>query len=211
MEFWLSFNNGEEKLRLPVPPSSFEMQTGNTNETVNIYEVGEVQLIGKRRLKSISLASYFPIRDDGLCQYRDFPPPQKCVEMIEKWRDSGRPIRLIIIGESLTVNEAMAIESFNYSQKHGPQDIYFTLDLREYRFLNFKATTSAASALLQKIVGDARPVEKVPNKTYIVRTGDTLLTIAKSQNGDASAKDKLKEKNGIVDENNLTPGKVLVL
>ncbi|WP_442601722.1 LysM peptidoglycan-binding domain-containing protein [Paenibacillus sp. KN14-4R] len=211
MEFWLSFNNGEEKLRLPVPPSSFEMQTGSTNTTVNLNDVGEINLIGKRRLKAISLASYFPIQDDGLCQYRDFPKPQKCVEMIEKWRDSGRPIRLIITGDSLTINEAMAIESFNYSQKHGPQDIYYSLELKEYRFLNFKATESASNALLKKIVGDTRPTEKEPNKTYTVRAGDTLLTIAKSQYGDTSKKDKLMEKNGIVDENQLPPGKVLVL
>jgi len=211
MEFWLAFNNGAEKLRLPVPPQTFELQTGAMNTTVTIHELGEVNLIGKRRLKSISLSSYFPVRDDGLCQYRGFPPPRTCVETIEQWRDSGRPIRLIVIGESVRLNEAMAIESFSYSQKRGPADIYFTLELKEYRFLNFTPAAGAADALMRSIVGEMRPAERAVPDKYPVQTGDSLLTIARKVYGDSSRWRELMSRNGLRDENELAPGKVLLL
>ena len=152
IEYWLTFNNGAEKLRLPVPPQEFEMSTGLNNTTVNNSEIGEINLIGKPRLKTVTLSSYFPVRPDALCQYTGFPSPATCLDMIRRWRESGKPIRLLIVGESLKVNEAMSIESFQVSQKPGPQDIYFALELKEYRFLPPELDgngTTDALALLQ--------------------------------------------------------------
>src|SRR6476620_7720755 len=101
IEIWLTFNNGAEKLRLPVPPQEFEIQTGNVNTVVNIHTLGEINLIGERKLKSITLESYFPIADDGVAQYKNFPSPTQCLEMIARWRESKRPIRLFIVGDSI--------------------------------------------------------------------------------------------------------------
>ena len=40
MEFWLSFNNRQEVLRLPVPPPSFEISKGTNITVINITELG---------------------------------------------------------------------------------------------------------------------------------------------------------------------------
>ncbi|CAH0121052.1 hypothetical protein PAE9249_03578 [Paenibacillus sp. CECT 9249] len=207
--FKLSFNNEAESLWLPVPPQSFEIQTGLNNTTVNIHELGEAVLIGKRRLKSVSLSSYFPIADDGLYQYADFPPPAKCIETIERWRDSKRPIRLKITGESVKFNEAMTIENFNYSQRKGPQDVYFTLDLREYRFLQAKTVPGAGGQSPVSKASSARPADRTPPKTYTVQSGDTLMKIAQKVYGDSGKWKALKENNNIKDERKLRIGAVL--
>ncbi|MBD8500744.1 LysM peptidoglycan-binding domain-containing protein [Paenibacillus arenosi] len=206
IEFWLSFQNGEEQLRLAVPPQTFEMQTGSTLTPVNIHQLGEVNVIGKRRLKAISLSSYFPIRDDGLCQYKHFPTPESSVERIERWRDSGQPIRLIIYGQGLSINEAMAIENFNYSQKHGPEDVYFTLDLKEYRFLNPRN---------QNVVNPKQRKQqllKYGSKTYVVNYGDTLYWIARKLLGDGKKWKSLVKLNKLLNSNHtLKPGTKYVL
>ncbi|TVX88345.1 LysM peptidoglycan-binding domain-containing protein [Paenibacillus agilis] len=206
IEFWLSFRNGEEQLRLAVPPQTFEMQTGSTLTPVNIHQLGEVNVIGKRRLKAISLSSYFPIRDDGLCQYTHFPTPEVSVKRIEKWRDSGEPIRLIIYGQGLSINEAMAIENFNYSQKHGPEDVYFTLDLKEYRFLDYRNPSN------QELKQRKLQLLKNGPKSYVVKNGDTLYWIARKLLGNGKKWRSLEKLNAdLYSNHNLEPGDKFVL
>ncbi len=213
IEYWLTFNNGAEKLRLPVPPQEFEMSTGLNNTTVNNSEIGEINLIGKPRLKTITLSSYFPVRPDALCQYTGFPSPATCLDMIRRWRESGKPIRLLIVGESLKVNEAMSIESFQVSQKPGPQDIYFALELKEYRFLPPELDgngTTDALALLQEYTG-TRPVERMVPSIYITKPGDTLWAIARRFYHNALRAEELRRKNALPDELVLPEGKALML
>jgi LysM repeat protein len=213
IEYWLTFNNGAEKLRLPVPPREFEMSTGLNNTTVNNSEIGEINLIGKPRLKTVTLSSYFPVRPDALCQYTGFPTPAACLDLIRRWRESGKPIRLLIVGESLKVNEAMSIESFQVSQKPGPQDIYFTLELKEYRFLPPELDgngTTDALALLQEYTG-TRPVERTVPSIYITKPGDTLWAIARRFYHNALRAEELRRKNALPDEQVLPEGKALIL
>lgn len=213
IEYWLTFNNGAEKLRLPVPPREFEMSTGLNNTTVNNSEIGEINLIGKPRLKTVTLSSYFPVRPDALCQYTGFPTPAACLDLIRRWRESGKPIRLLIVGESLKVNEAMSIESFQVSQKPGPQDIYFTLELKEYRFLPPELDgngTTDALALLREYTS-TRPVERTVPSIYITKPGDTLWAIARRFYHNALRAEELRRKNALPDELVLPEGKALML
>jgi nucleoid-associated protein YgaU len=214
IQIWLTYNNGAEKLRLPVPPESFELSTGMNNTVVNIHELGELNLLGKRKLKAITLTSYFPAMDDGVAQYTGFPSPSECIDMIGKWRESGKPIRLLIVGDTLKINEAMAIENFNVSQKHGPQDIYFTLELKEYRFVGRTADQNGATsavALLAEYTGNSRNVDRTIPDTYVFQAGDDLWSIARRFYGDGSRMSELRTRNGITDEQAIVPGTVLAL
>lgn len=208
IQFWLTFNNGEERIRFPVPPQTFEIQTGLNNSNVNIHQLGEVMLIGRRKLKTISFSSYFPIREDGLCQYSDFPSPMQMIRMIERWRDSQKPVRLMILGDGLKFNEAMVIENFSFSQKKGPQDVYFTLDLKEYRFLQVR-TAKLSDKEMQSL--RARPADKEIPNTYIWKKGDTLKKVAKKVYGNDSHSANLKKKNNIKDEHRLPSGYKLMM
>ncbi|RTE05487.1 LysM peptidoglycan-binding domain-containing protein [Paenibacillus whitsoniae] len=214
IEFWLSFNNGAEKLRLPVPPKEFEIKTGTVTTVVNIHELGEILLIGKRKLKSISLQTYFPIADDGVAQYSGFPSPSACIDMIARWRESSKPIRLLIVGDSFKINESMVIESFTPGQKHGPQDIYFTMDLTEYRFTSRAVDLNGATdavALLAEYTGNVRGSERDIPKTWTFKETDSLWFVARQAYGDGSRWNEIREKNDIKDELSIPEGTVLLL
>lgn len=203
IEFWLTFNNNEESIWLPVPPQTFEVQTGLCNSTVTIHELGELMLTGKRLLKAISLSSYFPIAYDGLGQYKSAPPPSELVKKIERWRDTQKPLRLLILGRGLTVNEAMVIENFTYSQKNGPEDVYFTLDLKEYRFTKVKTLPRNAKEANQLL---PRPADKPAPKLYVVQKGDTFKKISKKVYGTESRYIEIRRYSKITDERKLTVG-----
>lgn len=136
MEFWLSWNNKAEQHQLPVLPSHFEIETSNMNTVVNINDIGNINLIGKSDLKKITLESFFPNQDYTFVATQNRWNPYVYVESIERWRKSGKPIRLIIT--DTPINLALAIESFTYGERDGSGDVYFVLELAEYVFTNFK-------------------------------------------------------------------------
>ena len=185
MDFYLSYNNNEEQLRLPVTPSDFELSQRNNNTVVNINALGEINLIGKKGLASISLSSFFPAQEYYFCKYTGFPKPYECVKMIQKWRDSGRPIRLIITGTS--INYAMTIENFIFSEQDGTRDVYFTLELREYVFTKQVKPTKVTTPNGAQVTVPAtkRESKPIPSK-YKAQKGDNMYTVAKKTTGSMS-------------------------
>jgi len=210
MEFWLTFNNREEELHLPVPPPSFEITQGNINQTVTTAQTaGEINLLGKGngKLAEITLSSFFPARNYPFCQYSGFPGPYQCVEMIERWRKSGQPIRFIITDTD--INLPMGIESFVYGERGGTRDVYFTLQLKEYRFL--QVPTQQLNKPEYKPPETQRPITKQVPNSYTVKSGDTLWAIAKQLTGNGANYKQIAAKNNIKDPNLIYPGQKLVI
>lgn len=203
MEFWLSFNNGAQRLRLPVLPSSLDVQTNGGNTSANINDVGEINLLGKVGLKSITLESFFPAQEYSFVAYKGFPAPFACAELIEQWWASGRPIRLLIT--TTNINHAMGIESFRYGLKDASGDLYYTLALKEYRFLAVGTPQPAAYP-----VETSRPVPAPPT-TYIVKSGDTLMGIAKKLTGSSGNWQAIAKKNSLANPNRISIGQTLRL
>lgn len=195
MEVWLSFNNNEQRLRLPILPSSFEVSVGNINRRVNINEIGNINLIGKTDLKEMTISSFFPAQEYHFCEYTGFPTPYSCVEMIEGWRKSGRPIRLIIT--ETPINLAMAIENFTYGERDSTGDVYFTLELAEYIFVGIKQDAKSHGY----VQTHTRPAKEIP-PTYVPKPNDTPITIAKKTTGNSANAPIIAQRNPTVMKNN---------
>ena len=124
-----------EKLILPVTPSEYDMQTGQNNKTVDIIEFGEAQLFGNPALKRLKLAGFFPsTAHDYPFIVGDLKEPTECVELLTKWKESKSPVRVIVTDSP--INFMFGIKQFDYSERDGTRDIYFTLSFLEYKELN---------------------------------------------------------------------------
>lgn len=189
VEVYLMTNDKAEELRLPVPPSEFGPDSGLDVQTANVHSLGEVALIGKPTLRVYALESYFPVRADHLCQYTSFPPPAECVDMIERWRASGLPVRLIITGASLDVNTLVSIPEFAARVKAGVEDVWFTMTLQEYRERLPRLATDGG--MTRPMPGD------IGGGTYIVIKGDTIKSVAKKLCGSSKKWKELAKKNGL--------------
>ena len=168
IECWLSFNNKEEVLQLPVTPF-FTVNGTQLNQVVNLYNLGEINLPGQRGLKTLTIESFLPANQYNFLKTNEIADPFSLCNMIERWKGSRRPIRVIFT--ETNINLAMLIENFNYGIKDGTRDVYFTLELKEFIFVK------------------ARKIAQLPakkqKKTWTVKYGDTLSQIALKALGDS--------------------------
>lgn len=181
IECWLSFNNREEVIRLPITPF-FNIETSQLNQSVTLNNKGEVNLPGRRGLKTLTLESFFPHKGHNysFVLYKDTENPYNYCQMIEKWKESRRPVRVIITNTN--INLAMLIESFSYGQKDGTRDIYYSLSLKEYVFLD---TRKVSTMTAKKSIMTSAPSPNKNLKTWKVKKGDTLTKIALVKWGDS--------------------------
>lgn len=135
MDIFISINNREEVIQIPVIPPEFNVSTSNNNEKYNTVKHGDINLIGLRGLKDISFSSFFPIRDYPFLRDRSLKG-WEYIEKIESWIDRRLPIRLVITDTG--INLPVTIDNFEYGIKNGSGDIYYTLSFTEFKFINFK-------------------------------------------------------------------------
>jgi hypothetical protein len=136
IQVFLSINNNEEVLQLPVPPAEYAIPSPWKNEQVEGLQQ-TLNLIGIKGLRSVEIESFFPTKDYPFLQNRDMWG-MEYVDTIERWRDRRTPIRIIIVADSKgekNVNMAVTIDEFEHSMKQDG-DIYFTLQLTEFPFIN---------------------------------------------------------------------------
>lgn len=135
MDIFISINNREQVIQLPVIPAQFKIGTEMNNQSYDTVSQGEIKLIGMPKLSSITIDSFFPANDYPFSK-DDTYSGWEYVNMIEAWKTRRVPIRLIIT--DTPVNMPCTIERFSYGVQDGTGDIYYTLELSEFKFVNLE-------------------------------------------------------------------------
>lgn len=162
------------KIQLPIPPESFEVSVQQKNSTVNVNNLGELNMLGKTGLFTISLSSFFPNQQYSFCQCTP-DSPYNYIKTIESWRTSGKPARITI--SDTPINYSVTIENFKWGERDGTGDVYFTLDLKEYKFVGgAKDTTVNSVTGLKNRVDISNLGETIKN--VMVYPGDSLMDVA---------------------------------
>lgn len=188
MEIWLQ--KGSTKFQLPVLPSEYAVSGEQRNTTVNVINVGDINLLGKSGLRELPLSSFFPAQDYNFSNNSSRKTPITYVEIIESWKTSGEPIRVIITG---MLNMECTIESFTWGERDANRDIYYDIFLKEYRKPKTVAVTKDAPTSSNTSSRSTQPASS--GKSYTVKSGDSLWKIAKQMYGDGSQYNKIYEAN----------------
>ena len=203
MEIYLGTDN--DKIRFPVVPSSIGVNRSNNIDTQSVLKLGEVPIFNGTSLKTIELTSFFPNQEYSFCDYTGFMKPYEFSEKIQKWMYEGKPLR-IIVTDSPT-NMQCLIQQFDTVEQDGTRDLYFTLNLLEYKPIevpnlsNSNQSNNSNSNSSNNSQNTSRPNNKTKTnssnqqKSYKVVKGDSLWDIAQKHYGKGSLYTKIQEAN----------------
>ena len=195
MEMYLK-KDDKDIFRFPVLPSAINVQDYAITNDSNITGLGDVTVFGGKGLRTIEISSFFPNpkKKYSFVSYNDYPKQYDCVNKIKKWMDKGEVLRFIVTGTE--INFQVRITDFEYSEQDGTRDVYFTINLKEYRKIKISSTTPKKKKTDNKDRTDTKETDNKPKqKTYTVKSGDTLYDIAKKHYGKGSDYKKIIEKN----------------
>ena len=197
MEIYLGTDN--DKIRFPVVPPSIGVNRSNNIDAESVIKLGEVPIFNGTSLKTIEFTSFFPNQEYSFCDYTGFMKPYEFSEKIQKWMYEGKPLR-VIVTDSPT-NMQCLIQQFDTVEQDGTRDLYFTLNLLEYRPIEVpNLSNSSSSSNSNNTQNTSRPNKVNTNssnqqKTHKVVKGDTLYDIAKKHYGNGNLYTKIKEAN----------------
>lgn len=208
----LSYKNRAEVLELPYPLQSFELGNPHNNYTFSTINIGDVLAIGKSKLKTLSIDSFFPKNDAPYLINHNFKDPMTCVSMIERRRKSGLPIRVTIVGAG--INLAMAIDGFTWGKDEGDGsgDVAFTLDLTEYSYMNVSKSKSNSQINKDRKKKELNPRPKEDSKvqtTHKVKYMDTMWDMAEKYYHDGHKRPAIAKANGMKDGRDLKVGQTI--
>ena len=198
-EIW--FKTKDKAIRLPVIPSEFERVIGADYETNNIIGLGDVATFNSNGLAQLSLSSFFPNHEYSFNEYSNVPKPYDMVSHFKEWKNKGTVVRVILTGTD--INQEMYITNYSYGERDGTGDVYYSMDLLEYRPITIPVINENNSSNAQNT---SRPTENNNNssnknnanntqKTHKVVKGDSLWAIAQKYYGKGSLYPKIKEAN----------------
>ena len=197
-EIW--FKTKDKAIRLPVIPSEFERVIEAGYDTNAIIGLGDVAVLTSNGLAQLSLSSFFPNKEYSFNEYSNVPKPYDMVRYFKEWKNKGTVVRVIFTGTD--INQEMYITNFAYGEKDGTGDVYYNMDLLEYRPIIVPTITENNSNNTQNT---NRPTDTNNNsnknntnntqKTHKVKKGDCLWDIAQKYYGKGSLYPKIKEAN----------------
>lgn len=173
MDFILSWNNHEGELVFPVIPSDGIALAGESDNSTFSTVNGELQLIGKKKLRQFELASFFPAPGKAYPFARpgSLPDGMEYVRTIEAVRERRIPFRAVLLDNDGRVlfNMPVSVTSFEWGPDRAG-DIAYKLNCTEYRFADLYITelaeqTEPESVAVQSVQAAAESSITTPDGT----------------------------------------------
>lgn len=197
-----------KELVLPVTPAKYSWRHPNGIETVQLDQLGEINLPGGSRMGDCTLEDVLlPAQLYPFCVPGARAAPYEYLYDLEVWSDRGAKLRWIVSGTS--VNASVMIGEITQGEQDGTNDLYLTIALRQYRRPEapvLSVTGGGVQTARDSQTGAASA------KTYQVKAGDCLWSIAEQYYGSGSQYKRLAAANPDIKNPNLIyPGQVLTI
>ncbi|HHQ5495043.1 TPA: LysM peptidoglycan-binding domain-containing protein [Clostridioides difficile] len=195
-------------VQLPITPGKLEIKVTNKNKTVDLINTGEVNILKKEGLSEISFEAEFTHNKLPFCrgQFRDV---QFFLSKLELLKTDCKPFQFIVsreLGNKVLFNTNMkvSLEEYNIVEDaENASDTKVAIKLKQYRDYSTKKLVPAPP---KKTNETGRPSVKIEpkrvdsvnapsNKTYTVKSGDSLWSICQKQLGNGSLYKKVYELN----------------
>jgi len=196
-----------QKVALPVNPPSLTITKAGNNQDMEIVKLGQINILRDAKLAEFSIESFFPASPGSpyVTAQSEWQPPSFYISFFEKIMGAKKPMEFGVseLEWPSQTKKYVSVEGFVYQRESGSDDVLYTLMLKEYIPYQATATSSGAQANASE-----RLVTKATQKTYTVKSGDTLWAISKQFLGDGARYMEIATLNNIKNPNLIYPGQV---
>lgn len=208
---------------MPVAPSKINTKIKNKNRTITLINEGEANILKSAGLQEISFNMMIPAYKYPFALYLGgiFLPISYYLEILDRLKNSKKPFQLIIIREGVLgalgfdTNLKVSLEDYQILEDAGNgRDITVSIKLKQYQEKTktvVRVATAVGGGTVKYILEKVRDSSKKIEKTYKVKEGDTLYTIAKKQLGNGEKYRDLIILNKLGNSSDIEVGQVIRL
>jgi len=166
--------NSGSSLRFPALPKSINYGGAARYQTYDIISLGTVKVPSGTDVINISwTATFFGESRKRESYIRAWKAPKECQNILQRWRDNGTVLRLLVTNTSL--NYDVTIENLDCIEKGAHGDIEYSISFVKKKEIRVYTTDELKIAAYVK---KSRPADSKTNGNYTVVTGDNLWSIA---------------------------------
>lgn len=209
----MTLSGAGESVSFPILPSEFMVANPYNAKSVNITGLGDINLKGKRGLRSLTLESFFPAVETndvlGVFSWEESADPYGSIAKIKKMAESTEPSNINIAGTDVAM--AVLIKKLDYGERDGTGDVYFSLELEEYRFISQEsAAENETTGLKTRGTGAASKTENVKRGMDAMDVAHRAVhNVSKNLSLANQGARKLGAVRSIVRSGGVTPGTVI--
>lgn len=208
---------------MPVAPSKINTKIKNKNRTITLINEGEANILKSAGLQEISFNMMIPAYKYPFALYLGgiFLPISYYLEVLDRLKNRKESFQLIIIREGVLgalgfdTNLKVSLEDYQVVEDAGNgRDITVSIKLKQYQEKTktvVRVATAVGGGTVKYILEKVRDSSKVVEKTYKIKEGDTLYTIAKKQLGDGEKYRDLITINKLENSSDIEVGQVIRL
>lgn len=219
-------NEPDSVITIPLPPEAFNTDVSCGNETVEIINIGEINILKDINLRDFNFKILLP-KNNVLTAIKDseFKEPIFYLAKFREYVANKKPVRFFITRllpsgkEIFKGNLLVSFEDYTVEENAGEEgDFWVDIKLKEYREIKnivINATDKKDENGNTVVHQTVERTTKETAKTYTTVAGDTLWKIAKLQLNDGNRYIEIAKANSITDINELLypleAGRVLLL
>lgn len=127
------FEYGGQVVQLPANPEEITLKRHAENETAEVLQLGQINQLTIPNLSECVIEAFLPVRPNGsfVNTNGNFRQPAFYRDLFNRIMTDRRQCRLVVTGTN--INMAVSIESFEFTHKYAEGEIYFALELKEFR------------------------------------------------------------------------------
>lgn len=208
-------------VQFPVTPEKVTMSISNMNDTITLMNDGEVNLLKRAGLTELSFDVLLPnVRYPFAVYPNGYQPASYYLDKLESLKISQKPFIFILSRSKpngtllFDTNLRVSLEEYEIEEDaENGFDLMVSISLKQFRdYGNKKLTIKSSSTDTTKVTKtNARTSDKVTAKSYTVKAGDTLWTIAKREFGNGAKYTEIAKINNLSNPNLIRIGQVLKL